>query len=314
MGPQRIALISGADSNYYPLLREWLASVKRFPQSASMDICIIDGGLSDQQVAELKPLVAHIVNPEWPSVEIAGKAAGKNYLKSCICRPFIPEIFPGYDIYMWMDSDTWVQDWPTMMLFIEGAKEKPNSIMITNGADRAYKKQVRVKWLGRWPFSVRNFYFSNAKKAFNFNIAKKLVSHYVLYAGCFAMSAKAPHWARWQHLVKLASRRGKIFTAEQLALGCLVHIEGFKAELLPAYAHWVCGARPRWDAEKEIYIESYLPHHPIGILHLSGVDSMRKNRNQKEAIFTRQDEIVYLNLRYPHYDAGELLTGAPERK
>jgi len=30
-------------------------------------------------------------------------------MKAQVCRPFIPQIFPGYRCYLYLDSDCWVQ-------------------------------------------------------------------------------------------------------------------------------------------------------------------------------------------------------------
>ena len=43
-------IISLADSNYFNLLNELIDSIKRFEQSKSVDICIMDAGLTDEQI------------------------------------------------------------------------------------------------------------------------------------------------------------------------------------------------------------------------------------------------------------------------
>jgi len=273
----KIAFISGCDSNYYPLLREWIESIRRFPQSKSFDICILDAGLTTEQVTELKPLVQKIVKPDWPAKIPAEKIKGKEFLKACLCRPFLPQIFPGYDIYFWMDADTWVQDWSAIELFLIGAQRK--KITLTGQVDRAYPRAARVKWLARWPWKVRSFYFSNARKVYGFNTAKILLTRHVLLAGAFALHKDAPHWTRWQDLLLETIKKGKLFTAEQLSLGRLCHLENFEYEILPAWTHWLCEFKPLWDEQRLVFVEPYLPHQPIGILHLSGVDEMRDNKS-----------------------------------
>ena len=91
----KIALISGCDSNYFPLLKEWLHSVQRFPQSKQLDICIMDAGLTQAQCAGIEPHVTRIVRPDWPCDIEEQKIKGREFLKACVCRPFLPEIFPG---------------------------------------------------------------------------------------------------------------------------------------------------------------------------------------------------------------------------
>lgn len=292
----RVAFISGCDANYYPLLREWMASVRRFPEAKDIDICILNAGLTEEQVEELKPLVKAIVRPDWPAPIPAHKIEGKEYLKACVCRPFLPQLFPGYDVYFWMDADTWVQDWAAIELFLFGAERR--KIALTAQVDRAYPRAARVKWLWRWPWKVRSFYFSNARQAFGFNTAQFLLARHVLLAGAFAMHKDAPHWKRWQELVVRALDRGKVFTAEQLSLGVLCHIEGFEYEALPAWAHWLCEFKPIWDEQRQVFVEPFLPHQPLGILHLSGVDEMRDDKSVTTDFKTMGGQSVQKSYRF----------------
>ncbi len=306
----KYALISGCDSNYFPLLLEWLHSVRRFEQSNLFDICILDAGLTTAQIDRLKPHVTIIKNPDWP-VELPKHKVKGEYLKACVCRPFIPKIFPGYENYIWMDADTWVQDWRTIELFMKGADK--GAIALTGQVDRAYKRAVRVKWLWRWPFKVRSFYFSNARNAFDFETAKALLPQHVLLAGMFALRADAPHWARWQDLVKVAMTRGKVFTAEQLCLGKMCYQEDFTYEILPAYTHWLCEYKPRWDEQGQCFVEPSLPHEKIGVLHISGFDEMRLDRAERTTFKTLSDKELSYSYRYPFFDGAldEEVDGLP---
>lgn len=296
----RICFVSGGDKNYYPLLLEWIASLRRFPESAGMDIAILNAGMTKDQVDHLRQ-AGHIVkDAQWPCPLPKWKIRGREFLKACVARPYIPDYFPGYDIYFWMDSDTWVQDWAAIELFLKGAETR--KICVTAQVDRAYPRTARVKWLGRWPWKVRSFYFSNAKKAFGFKLAKELHTRHVLLAGAFALHKDATHWTRWQVLMKQALKRGRIFTAEQLSLGVLCHLEGYEKEILPAYAHWLCEFKPLWNTVESTFVEPYLPHQRIGILHLSGVDEMRLDRLVTTAFQTLDGQTVQLSYRYPGLD------------
>lgn len=309
----RIALVTGSDSNYYPLLREWIHSVRRFPESAQMDICVLDAGLTGSHKTELSGLVQAVVSPQWPKEIPAKKVEGKEQLKSCVCRPFIREIFPGYDIYMWMDADTWVQNWSGIQMFIDAALSKPESLIITNEEDRAYDAGIKLKWLWRWPWRIGSFYYSNAKKAFDYKTAKALLQRSVMSAGCFALSAHAPHWQRWQELVASAAAKGKLFTAEQLCLGVIVYLEGYKAEFLPSYTHWLCSRPLKWDAVNKQFVEPYIPNEPISLLHLTAVDALRASHKATKTFETTDGQTVEMSLRYPHLDAGDLITKKPKR-
>ena len=300
---EKITFISSADSNYYPLLREWIHSIRSFRESAEIDICIMDAGMTPEQIEMLTPLVTKIIQPDWPVSLPAHKIRDKSFLKACVNRPFIPVLFPGYDIYIWMDSDTWVQDWSAVDLLIQGARLK--GLSIVPQVDRAYGKSMRLGWLGPIPWRPRSFYYSNARKAFSGKLARQLFPFPTINAGVFAVTAKAPHWERWQTLIAQALKRGKVFTAEQLTLGIMVYLEKFPVELLPAWCNWLCGTQPLWDGVNRKFVEPYLPRRVIGVLHLSGVDEMREDRSAGMNFKTLDGEEIYMSYRYPDFDGAE---------
>jgi hypothetical protein len=293
-------LVSSADSNYFAMLIEWVHSVRRFPQSAGIDIGILNSGLTPDQVEKLKAMGCIVKDAQWPFELPASKIKGKEYLKSCVCRPHLPEYFTGYDMIVWMDADTWVQSWEPVEMFMAAARN--GKMALTSQADRAYPRQVRIKWLGPIPYKLRGFYFSNAKEAFGFKKAKELYPYNVLLAGMFALRTDAPHWKRWQELMKSATVKGKIFTAEQLSLGILGYLEKYPIDILPAWTHWLCQFKPLWDEQRQVFVEPYMPYNPIGVLHMSGWDEMRLDRSLTTDFKTLDDGTVQKSYRYPHFD------------
>ncbi len=296
----KIALISSADSKYFPMLCEWAYSVRRCPQSAEMDLCVLDVGLTPDQVTLLAPLVTTVKTAPWPKALPSWKIRGRDWLRACINRPFLRECFPGYDYYLWMDADSWIQSWEAPALFLEGAKD--GKLAIVAQTDRAWPKGMRLGWLGPLPWKPRGFYWTNARKAFGIKTAQRLFPHHVLNAGVFCLHADAPHWEIWQNLILRALDHGKVFTAEQLTLGMCVHLEGQPVELLPAWCNWLCEVPPLWDTERSRFVEPFLPRHEIGIVHLSGRNAMRVDRGVTDTFLTPQKTSVTLSLRAPFYD------------
>lgn len=294
----KIAFVSSADKNYFPLLIEWVASLQRFHALADHDICIFDAGLELQQCEKLEQMGCKIIEPDWPCKISSWKIRGRNYLKSCVCRPFIPKIFPGYDLYIWLDCDTWLQTEEAIDLLIRGANK--NALAIAPQVDRNMQRMMRVSWLGPFVKKIRSFYYSNARRAFSRKIARELCARPLLNAGVFALRADAPHWEAWQELITKALKKGRVFTAEQLSLGVLVYLKGYKVELLPSWCNWLCEIIPHWSEEEETFVEPSLPHHPISVLHLCGLDDMRRNRSITEDVITTTGETVNKTLRYPH--------------
>lgn len=296
-------LVSAAGANYFPMLAEWVVCMRSFPQSAAWDIGIMDAGLTAPQVEWLKGQGCIVVAPDWPCPISVKKIAGREYLKACVCRPFIPDYFPDYHMYFWMDPDTWLQRWDVVDMFVMGAQR--GKIALTAQVDRAYPRPVRVKWLGPLLLKVGSFYFSNAKKAYNLAMAKKLLSHYVLSAGAFALRGDAPHWKAWQERIRKTLRKGNVFTAEQLSLGIICHIDGLPYENLPSWTHWLCQFKPYWDEERKVFIEPSIPHETLGILHLSGWDEMRLDRSITTDFNTLQGNVVTKSYRYADFNGEE---------
>lgn len=309
---EKITFISSADHKYFPMLREWIHSIRRFPESHGLDICILDVGMTEEQLATIRPLVTVIKPADWPKKIPAHRIRGRDFIKACVNRPFLKDIFPGYDIYFWMDADTWVQRWQPVEYFIEGARR--GKMSLTSQSDRAYPKGMRVKWLGDWPWKVRGFYFTNARMAFGRDMARKLFPFHVVLAGAFCLHKDAPHWAKWQELILKALEKGKPFTAEQLTLGIMIHLEKLPAEVMPAWCHWLCEFKPKWDAANKCWVEPFLPHEGLGILHLSGYDRMRIDRSDTTDFQTLDGKTIQMTYRYPWFNGETGEETSPERE
>lgn len=292
----KMTFVSSADKNYFPLLEELIASVNDHPAGKGFAFNIIDGGMTPDQIKALESNGAKVHQADWPAPLKAEDLKGKEYLKGCVLRPFIPQIIPNYDLYIWLDSDTWVQNWRAIELLIEGAQKDKMccSILI----DRAFPKSARIKWVAGLPLKPRSFYYSNAKKAFGRDMARILFGYNVVSAGAFALKKEAPHWKHWQNLISKALIKGNVFTAEQLTLGIMAHLDGLPMEYLPSWCHWPLNFDVLWDKERKLFVEPYLPHEPIGILHLSGLDEMRLNKSITKTIRTTDGQSEELSLRY----------------
>ena len=75
-------------------------------------------------------------------------------------------------------------------------------------------------------------------------------------------------------------------------------------EFLPLYCNWIASnVLPKFDTEKEIFVEPYLPHNKIGIMHLAAGlwknnEDMRINKDIKITIKTVQGSELQKSLRY----------------
>ena len=114
------AIISLADSNYFELLNELVDSIKSFDQRKEVAICVMDAGLKKDQIEILEKKVDQIKKAEWDIEVSDSKVKGREWLKSQVSRAFLPKYFPGYEKYIWIDADAWVNSWNAIELYIKG--------------------------------------------------------------------------------------------------------------------------------------------------------------------------------------------------
>ncbi|NCU70184.1 MAG: glycosyl transferase, partial [Candidatus Fonsibacter lacus] len=89
------AIVSLADSKYFELLNELVDSILAFKESESVSICILDAGLSSDQIKILEKKVHKIIKAKWDIEVPEYKIKGREWLKSQVSRAFLPEYFPG---------------------------------------------------------------------------------------------------------------------------------------------------------------------------------------------------------------------------
>ena len=259
-----LIVVSAADSGYFPLLQDAMASVRAL--QADVAIGILDLGLTAEQRAWLEDRVTHVIEPGW-DVDFPGREQCKRAFQAQVARPFLPRHFPGYETYFWLDADAWLQEWRVVELYRAAAGR--DKIAITPEIDRAYKRHYkRPKLFGQ------TLAWKNYREAFGWRAADRLGRNPMVNCGVFALHREAPHWAVWQRLIAQVLQRTRFFFAEQTALNYAIFAEHLPANFLPAYCNWMVGdATPAFDARRRLFVEPYAPHEALGIVHLAGTDS-----------------------------------------
>ena len=292
-------IVSLADANYFLLLEELVDSIKRFKESEDIAICILDAGLNQDQKEKLSKKVDVIKPAEW-DIEVPNfKVKGKEWLKSQVSRAFLPNYFPNYEKYLWIDADAWVNSWYSIELFLKGCENK--KLSIATSADRAYGRVLRAEWFFKSFAKIKSQNYKHAKSSgFSEKIARQVALKPHLNIGVFALEADAPHWEVWQKNLKKALSSGKIWGSEQIAMNITIYCNGLNAEILPAYCNWTLIEALKFDLKKNSLVEPYLPNHEIGIVHFAGKnnDQIRKDKNFLSKIETLDGEIIEKKLRF----------------
>ncbi len=296
-------IVSLADSNYFDLLNELVDSILKFPEGEDVDICILDAGLSDEQIKILSNKVKEIKKAEW-DIEVPGYKVGqKEWLKSQVSRAFLPKYFPGYKKYLWIDCDAWVHDWSSVELYFKACESGKLGITQTMGP--GYRIMSKVKWLFGKIAVIKSQNFKHAiSSKIGIENARKLAFAPHLNIGVFSLEESSPCWKNWQKNLTKTLNSGKIFGSEGLAINMSVYIDDMETEFLPLNCNWIASnLLPKYDEQNQSFVEPFLPNTKIGIMHLAAGlwkddKDMRIDKSVEVDIKTLSNKIISKSLRF----------------
>ncbi len=269
--PQSVTLVAASDANYFFLLRQLVESIKDDPIASTLSLSILDLGLDKEQIDWLKEQGATLAVPEW-DFDFPARDIVPAFFRAILARPFLPKYFPGYEAYISIDADTWVQDGTVLKYYARAARE--GKLAITPESDRAYFTTYRRPKLFGWGQNFKAYKYN-----YGFKVADRLARNPLCNAGIFAMPGKCEHWDLYRKAIDRGLQRHKsvdlkdmyFWLVEQTALNYVVFGDEAPSTLLPAYCNWFCAkAEQVFDEETGLIVEPHEPHQPLGILHLAG--------------------------------------------
>jgi hypothetical protein len=296
-------IVTLADSNYFEMLEELVDSINRFEKSKNVSICVLDAGLTEEQIKNIEKKVYKIKKANW-DIEVPNyKIGGKEWLKSQVSRAFLPEYFPEFKKFLWIDCDAWVQDWSSIELYFKACEGGKLGITQTMGP--GYRIMSKVKWIFGGLALIKSQNYKHAKSSgINENDARKIAFAPHLNIGVFSLEKNSNCWKVWQTNLRKTLSKGKIFGSEGLAINHSVYVDNIATEFLPLNCNWIASnLLPKYDNKNKIFVEPNLPNYQIGIMHLAAgiwVDKndMRKDKNIQIEIESLSGEKLLKSLRY----------------
>jgi|TARA_B100000795_G_scaffold113815_1_gene84426 hypothetical protein len=296
-------IVTLADSNYFEMLEELVDSINKHVESKSISICVLDAGLTVDQVKIIEKKVYKVKKANWDIEVPSYKVGGKEWLKSQVSRAFLPNYFPEFEKYLWIDCDAWVQDWNCIELYFKACEN--NKLGITQTMGPGYRIMSKVNWVfGRLALIKSQNYKHARSSGIKEQDARKIAFAPHLNIGVFSLEKNSICWEVWQKNLKKTLSKGKIFGSEGLAINLSVYVDNVSTEFLPLNCNWIASnLLPKYDSEKKIFVEPNLPNYQIGIMHLAAgiwVDKtdMRVDKNLTIDIETLKADILKKSLRY----------------
>ena len=297
------AIVTLADSNYFELLQELIGSIKSHKENNDISICVLDAGLTQDQINLIKTKVYSIKKAKW-DIDVPGyKVIKKEWLKSQVSRAFLPKYFPEFKKYLWIDCDAWVNSWSAVELYFKACEK--GKLGITQSIGPGYRIMTKVNWLFGKFASIKSQNYKHAKSSgIEENIARKLAFAPHINIGVFSLEKTSKCWEVWQKNLKKTLSKGKIFGSEGLAINIAVYHDNVDVEFLPLKCNWITShLLPKFDNQNNTFVEPFLPNEKIGIMHLAagiwdGNKDMRLDKNVKINITTLSGEKNKKSLRF----------------
>lgn len=186
------------------------------------------------------------------------------YANAQLCRPFLPRIVPGYDQYVWIDTDIWVQGHDAVTGFLEALAAAHNYMVICPEHHYGYSQRSMVSAV-----SASHEWYSALYDAAT---ADRLCGKPVLNSGFFALNGASPLWEQWAAALaavysKSYESSSVLHLAEQLSLNRLLYETGAFILLDPVH-NYACGASAVLRNLQGKMVVGYPPYTAIKGVHL----------------------------------------------
>jgi hypothetical protein len=288
-------IVTGCDDTYFGLVRDLIASIRRFPRLADMAIGVIDGGLTAAQRTQFEEMGVMVVDPVVPDYVPAAPLAKRRNLAVNISKLWLNTLFPSFDTVLWIDADAWVQEEAAVETLF-GATTGGRLAIVPQGG-RFWADQIQMRWLLPGIPQIRSFLYKNVSNArLPGRIKRNIASKAALNAGVWALRLDAPHWPALQAWQKTILRHGKLFTADQLALSLVYYEDNLPVNLMPQSYNYM--GPWRVNEETGALVEYYYPYPPAGIVHLAGEKNARFDRTYQSEVSDRNDVKRLTSLRF----------------
>jgi hypothetical protein len=198
------------------------------------------------------------------------------------CRPCIPELFPGYDAYMWIDSDIRFLHPDGFKLYIEALAMPRCTIVIAPETEPAYS----INHISENANAYHRQKYARLCAEFGEEIANYFEYLVAFNAGLFSAPTDSPLWARYKrNLEKTLALPYDRMREQDAMLVSIVEVQD--AIKMPSIANWLCSLRLPVSAEGpegRVFLNPENTAERILVAHLTN-SSTQLTINGKQQMF-----------------------------
>ncbi len=269
----RVAVCFGCNETYMPLCRGLILSLQkvlaRAPEDLDISLHFIDIGCSDASLARLKNAGAHLhafsrkLYPVLPTDDLLPR-----YADAQLCRPFLPQLVRGHDLYVWIDADIWIQAADALPTLIRAAARASGGMVICPECHYGLvgKRDFRLGLL-----AARTWYEALYD---DHDLVEFLSCRPMFNSGLFGLAAGSPVWTAWAgELFRLYGRdhsgtRRVLHFAEQLGLNKMLHTGEQPFVPLDPIFNYPCAGSAVFARPGGALCVGYPPFTPLKAAHL----------------------------------------------
>jgi hypothetical protein len=263
----KVIVVTGCDSAHYDLVSDLLASLGDAGREglAVGFVHIGDDAVPDQIAASVDS-VAHVADNAF----FVEGARGFRFAYLGI-KPRLPEFFPGYETYVWLDGDTWVQNRVGLDQIIHCAQL----------ADMCAHPELDPNYFREPIPSNRLTELYGA--LYGEDEAARHIRLPMFNAGVFGARAGSPLWTLWREALVEVSRpmaqAPGLYFSDQVPMHHLIATDRLSVHPLRAVNNWLVHAgAPSLNLARKRVMTPTFPHEDINVVHLTWITKDAKYR------------------------------------
>ena len=288
------AIVFSSDEAYVFLARGLVLSLLAagFP-NADVRLVLIDIGCSPEALAwmrahrvEIVPCDDALIPPKVMSLITPARRAQ-------VIRPWLPQLLPQFDHFIWLDCDLWLQDGRVVNMLRSGARVYPEVVMLAPGISHYHPAMLTEidNILGMQRGWYRHYYQDD----FAEQISKRM--HYS--SGVFGMRRTSGIWDLWQkeieYLYPLVAARDTrlIHLAEQTALNVVIFRTSLLLRLDPLFNFHCNGGGAMRTEDGRVVTNMLYPPQELGVIHLANWGLLKHRYVEMQILYRNGDYLSH---------------------
>src|SRR4051794_8031045 len=132
MSTPRTCVVLAFDSGMYVQGKKCIERIREFESRYHPEINVLDLGLNAAERQSLELIGVKISNA---ASRVPNYVGAPEYARAMTCRPYLRDLFPGYEVYVWIDADIRVAAHDGLETYIDMASRFPDRVAITQEVD-----------------------------------------------------------------------------------------------------------------------------------------------------------------------------------